>query len=327
MNRRDTVLALLALLTLGAIPLAAGAQQVRRIGILMPGIPENSKYLADVVVAGLRELGWTEGQNLALDYRFAHGDLARIDALAAELIERKPDVIVASVSVTALAVFRATRKIPIVFCNVADPVAVGLVASLSRPGGNATGLAILQVELISKKLEILKEVLPQLKRVALVVGSATARNVSLMKEVERYAEQIGIRIIPIEEPTVRTGIEQLFERLAAEHADGLVSADTPYLFGYRREIAERTARAKIPAVSSVTEFVEAGGLMSYGANLVDQYRRAAGYVDKILRGARPSELPVQQPLKFELVINLKTAKALGLKIPPSVLLRADRVIE
>jgi len=327
MNRRVMLAFFGGVLVTLPMTVLAQAQQVRRVGILMPGIPENTKYLVDAVVAGLPELGWTEGRNLALDYRYAHGDLARIDALAAELIERKPDVIVASVSVTALAVSRATRKIPIVFCNVADPVAVGLVASLSRPGGNATGLAILQVELISKKLEILKEVLPQLKRVALVVGPATARNVSLMKEVERYAEQIGIRIIPIEEPAVRIGIEQLFERFAAERADGLVSADAPYLFGYRREIAERTARAKIPAVYSVTEYVEAGGLMSYGANLVDQYRRAAGYVDKILRGAKPSELPVQQPLKFELVINLKTAIALGLKIPPSVLLRADRVIE
>ncbi len=309
-------------------PLAADAQpagKVWRIGWLIPGDPARLPHL-EGFRQGLRDLGYVEGQNLVIDLRAAEGRYERLPRLAAELVSLKPDVVVAWNSPGAAAAKDATRTIPIVIVAVGDPVGTGLVGSLARPGGNITGVSLLNTELTAKGLQLLKEALPKVSRVAFLWNSLNPQSALILKETQSAAAALGVTLQPLD---VR-GPEDLQSALAAttrERAGALVVVPDQMFFSDRRSIISFAGANRLPTMYFAREFVEAGGLMSYGPNLYENYRRAATYVDKILKGARPGDLPVEQPTKFELVINLKTGKALGLRIPQSLLLRADHVIQ
>jgi len=328
MDRRDTVLALLAL---GAAPLAAGAQQaakVARIGFLAVNRAANP-HLRDAFLQGLRDLGYVEGRNVVIEYREAEGKLERLPALAAELVALKVDVIVAPNTPAALAAKQATRTLPIVFTTAADPVQSGLVTNLARPGGNVTGLSILAPELIGKRLEQLTQAVPGVNRVAALwqpgaFGERTDKD--MLKRAEVAARALGVRVQFVEarDPA---DFDRAFSDMTSARASALTVLPSPTFNTERRRLVDLAAKNRLPAVYEWREYVDAGGLMSYGPNLADLYRRAATYVDKILKGAKPGDLPVEQPTKFEVVINLKTAKALGLTIPQSVLAHADEVIQ
>jgi putative ABC transport system substrate-binding protein len=328
MNRRETIVALVAL---GAVALSAEAQQaakVARIGYLGTnrGV---AVHMVDAFLQGLRDLGYVEGRNLVIEYRDAEGKLERLPALAAELVALKVDVIVAATGPGALAAKQATRTIPIVFAVAADPVTDGLVASLARPGGNVTGFAVLASELVGKRLELLKQAIPGADRVALLrqpgaVPEQTDND--MLKGAEVASKALGMRL----QIVVARGPEDFdsaFTDMTKARAGALIMGGGNMFFSERRRLADLAAKHRLPAVYALREVVDDGGLMSYGPNQADLFRRAATYVDKILKGAKPGDLPVEQPTKFELVINLKTAKALGITIPQKVLLRADSVIE
>jgi putative ABC transport system substrate-binding protein len=311
-----------------ALPLAADAQQagkVPRIGFLFYGSPGPSPEL-DAFRQGLRELGYIEGQNIAIEYRFASGRVGQLPELAAELVRLKLDVIVTPTTPASLAAKQATSTIPIVFAAVADAVGAGLIANFARPGGNITGLASISAELGGKRLELLKEVAPKASRVAVLYNPADRSNVLVLKELQESAPALGLTLQPLE---VRGpgDFEGAFVAMTRERAHALFGAAGVLTFEHRNTIVDLAAKNRIPAMWGHRQFVEAGGLMSYAVNWYDQLRRAATYVDKILKGAKPGDLPVEQPTKFELVINLKAAKALGLTIPPSLRLRADEVIQ
>ena len=328
MDRRDTVLALLAL---GAAPLAAEAQQatkVARIGCLATN-PAISTRLREAFVQGLRDLGYIEGRNLLIEYRDADGKAERLPALAAELVALKVDVIVASGTLAALAARRATKTLPIVFSPAGDPVGSGLVASLARPGGNVTGLSAFAPELVGKRLELLKEAVPGISRVAVLwqpgaFGERTEKDT--LKRAEVAARDLGM---PLQFVEARgpDDFARAFSDMSRARASALAVLASNMFNSERRRLVDLAAEKRLPKVYSARELVDAGGLMSYGANLADLNRRAATYVDRILKGTKPADLPVEQPTKFELIINLKTAKALGLTIPQSVLGRADEVIQ
>jgi putative tryptophan/tyrosine transport system substrate-binding protein len=329
MNRRDTVLALLAL---GAAPFAAEAQQaakVARIGYLATN-PASNPHLREAFRQGLRDLGYVEGRNLVIEYRDAEGKVERLPALAAELVALKVDVIVTEGSTLAARVAKeATRTIPIVFAGVGDPVESGLVTSLARPGGNVTGLSSLGPELVGKRLELLKQAVPGVDRVAVLwlpgaLGERTDKD--MLKEEEAAARALGVRLQFVE----ARGADEFaraFSDMSSARAGALTVLPSNRFLREHRRLVDLAAENRLPAVYTSREFVDAGGLMSYGANFADLHRRAATYVDKILKGVKPGDLPVEQPTKFELVINLKTAKALGITIPQSVLARADEVIQ
>src|SRR5213594_1479201 len=328
MNRR----AFLCGLTLGTLSrsLAAEAQEykagkVARIGLLSQGSPTSGQHIREAFRQGLREVGYVDGQNIVIEYRYAEGKAERLPDLAAELLRLKVDVIVAGGTPAPLAAKRATRTIPIVMAAAGDPVGTGLVASLAQPGGNVTGLSNFSAELTGKRLQLLKEVVPGVSRVAVLWNAANPVAALLMRETEAAARTLGVQVQSLE---VR-GLDDFENALPAAISGGagaLFVIDDPLVFSSRMRIADFAARNRLPATAFYKEFAKAGGLMAYGPNLTDQFRRAAIYVDKILKGAKPADLPVEQPTKFELVINLKTAKALGLTIPQSVLLRADQVI-
>jgi putative ABC transport system substrate-binding protein len=328
MDRRDTVLALLAL---GAAPLAAEAQQaakVARIGYLSADRAANP-HLQEAFGQGLREFGYIEGRNLVIEYRDAEGKLERFPALAAELVALKVDVIVASGTLAALAAKQATRTLPIVFSPAADPVASGLVTSLARPGGNVTGLSLLYSELVGKWLEQLKQAIPGVSRVAVLwqpgaFGERTEKE--MLKGAEVAARELGVQLQFVEARDPEN-FDRAFSEMTRARADALTVLSSNMFVSQRKRLVDLAAKNQLPAVYNVREYVDAGGLMAYGPNLADLYRRAATYVDKILKGAKPGDLPVEQPTKFELIINLKTAKTLGLTIPQSVLGRADEVIQ
>jgi putative ABC transport system substrate-binding protein len=315
----------LALIVVG-VPLAADAQQaakVWRIGFL--GSPASTS--AEAFRQGLRELGYEEGQNITTEYRSPHGKVEVMQGLAAELVRLNVDLIFADGTAASLAARDATKKIPIVFAGVGDPVGAGLVSSLARPGGNITGFSTANVQLAPKRLQLLRDVSRRtVSRVGVVVNLADAFNVLALRELEGAARALGITLRPVE---VRSpdDFEGAFSRMAAERVEALVVAGGTPVNTYREQIAQLAARTRLPAIYTRREFVEAGGLMSYATDFADQNRRAATYVDKIFKGAKPGDLPVEQPTKFELVINLKTAKALGLTIPQSLLRRADEVIQ
>jgi putative ABC transport system substrate-binding protein len=326
MNRR-TFLCGLTLGTL-ALPLAAQAQQagkVPRIGFLHYGSPGPSPEV-EAFRQGLRELGYVEGQNVAIEYRFASGQVERLPELAAELVRLKLDVIVTPTTPASLAAKQATSTIPIVFAGVADAVGAGLIASFARPGGNITGLASISAELGGKRLELLKQVAPKASRVAVLYNPADRSNVLALKELQKSAPALGLRLQPLE---VRGPgeFEGAFVAMTRERAHALFGAAGVLTFEHRKAIVDLAAKNRIPAMWGHRQFVDAGGLMSYAVNWYDQLRRTATFVDKILKGAKPADLPVEQPTKFELVINLKAAKALGLTISPSLLQRADEVIQ
>jgi len=309
-------------------PLAAQAQQagkVPRIGFLFYGAPGPSPEL-EAFRQGLRDLGYIEGQNISLEYRFANGRVGRLPELAAELVRLELDVVVTPGTPASLAAKKATSTIPIVFAGVADAVGTGLVASLARPGGNVTGLTSISAALGGKRLELLKVVAPKASRVAVLYNPADPSNVLVLKELQESSRALGLTLHPL---AVRGPgeFEGAFAAMTREHAQALFVAAGVLTTEHRKPLVGLTAKSRIPAMWGERQFVEAGGLMSYAVNFYDEIRRAATYVNKILKGAKPADLPVEQPTTFELVINLKTAKALGLTIPPSLLGRADEVIQ
>ena len=312
-------------------PLVAEAQQaakVPRIGYLSINLP-GGPHMTEGFRQGLRELGYVEGRNSVIEYRDAEGKLERLPALAAELVALKVDVIVVGGTVAALAAKRATKTLPIVFVSAVDPVTDGLVASLARPGGNVTGLATLAPELVGKRLEQLKRIVPGVSEVAVLwqpgaLGERTEKD--LRKQAEVAARALGVRLHFVE-ARGPDDFDRAFSDMTRARAGALTVLGSSMLINERRQIVTLTAKNRLPAVYGLREYVDAGGLMSYGPNNVDLFRRAATYVDKILKGAKPGDLSVEQPTKFELVINLKTANALGLTIPQSVLARADDVIQ
>jgi putative ABC transport system substrate-binding protein len=319
-------------LLLLAAPLATATAQppekVPRVGYLSPGSPSEPfrQRRFEAFRQGLRELGYVEGQNIAIESRWAEGKYDRYPALAADLVRLKVDVIVAVGGRASEVAKHATRTIPIVMSVVIDPLGSGLVASLARPGGNVTGISLMTPDLVGKQLEVLKEVVPKVSRVALLWNPDNPGSAAQLREAEAAARALGVRlqILAARDPQE---IDSAFAAMTRGRAAALVVLADAILLNQRRQIAELAAERRLPAVYGPSEHAEAGGLMAYSANLLDLERRAATYVDKILKGAKPADLPVQQPTKFELVINLKTAKALGLTIPPSLVLRADQVIE
>ena len=323
---RRTFIATSAMALLAAPP-AAEAQQagkVYRIGFLFFGSLGPSREL-DTFRQGLRELGYIEGQNIVIEYRFASGRAERLPELAAELARLKPDVLVTPGTPASLGAKQATTTIPIVFAGVADAVGAGLIANLARPGGNITGLTSISAELGGKRLELLKEVAPKASRVAVLYNPADPSNVLVLKELQKSAPALGLTLQPLE---VRGpgGFEGAFVAMTRQRAHALFGAAGILTTEHRKALVDLAAKRRIPAIWGERQFVDAGGLMSYAVDFYDQVRGAASYVDKILKGAKPGDLPVEQPTKYELVINLNTARTLGLTIPQSVLVRADQVI-
>jgi putative tryptophan/tyrosine transport system substrate-binding protein len=328
MNKRETVFALMAL---GVAPLAAEAQQaakVPRIGFLSGNLA-SGPHMTEGLRQGLRDLGYVEGRNVVIEYRDAEGKLERLPALAAELVALKVDVIMVGGTLVALAAKQATKTIPIVFASAVDPVTDGLVSSLARPGGNVTGLSALAPELVGKRLELLKQVVPGVSRVAVLwqpggLGERTVKDI--LKEAEVAARTLGLQL-QLVEARGAADVDRAFSDMTKARAGALIALGGTMFLIERRRLVDLAASNRLPAVYGLREYVDAGGLMSYGPNNVDLFRRAATYVDRILKGAKPGDLSVEQPTKFELVVNLKTAKALGFTFPQSVLLRADTVIE
>ena len=308
-----------------AVPLAAQAQKptkVYRIGFLRAGSPPT--IWIEAFQQGLRERGYVNGQNVVIEFRFTDGSHDRLPQLAEELVRSKVDVILASSSPSAVAAKNATRSLPIVFVNVYDPVGLGLVPSLGHPGGNITGLSYSSADLGGKRLELLRELVPKMRRVAVLAHPATPSSPKQLKEAEVAARALGIQVqeVPVRSPN---DFESAVK--AVRGADALLPLEVAFFTTHRARLVGLAATSRLPAIYGVKELAEAGGLMSYGVHFADLYRRAATYIDKILKGATPADLPVEQPTKFELVINLKTAKALGLTIPPLLLARADEVIQ
>jgi putative ABC transport system substrate-binding protein len=305
---------------------AEEAKKVPRVGYFTPGDPSPASINSKAFQQGLHELGYVDGKNIRIDYRYAGGKVERLPELAAELVDLKVDVIVATSTQAIDAARRATRTIPIVFPLTFDPVASGFVASLARPGGNLTGLTTLNQEVAGKRVELLKEVIPRISRVAVLSNSTNSGSLFALKETETAAKSLGIRM-QILDVRSADGLEAAFRTAVREQASALIVIPDN-LFNNRPErIAELATKNRLPTMSGNSESVDAGGLMYYGAYLPDLFRRAATYVDKILKGSKPADLPVEQPTKFEFVVNLKTAKQIGLTIPPNVLARADRVIK
>ena len=311
-----------------SVPLTAEAQQpgrLYRIGLLSTAAPISAPF--EAFLQGLRELGYVEGRNLVIERRYPpEGKVDRLPELAAELVRLNVDVIVAAGSLTPHAARQATTTVPIVMTNHADPVGSGLVASLAAPGGNITGLSLLTTELLGKQLEILKEAVPRLIRVAVLWNPTSQTHPRLLGEGEPAARTLGLQLQRVPARGL-DDYEQAFSAIAEARANALLVLGDPIYWYHRTRIAELATKARLPTMFAQGEHVEAGGLMSYGAGLRDLFRRAATYVDNVLKGARPADLPVEQPTRFELVINLKTAKALGLAISPALLARADEAIE
>ena len=333
MHATAVITALLVLLPVAVllVPLAGEAQHaatIPRIGLLFPtslSDPRTPRFL-EAFRQGLRELGYAEGQNIAMESRFAEGKWDQLPSLAAELVRLKVDIIVTYTTPATQAAKQATGTIPIVVAAVIDPVAAGLVASLAHPGGNITGLSQMVPELVGKQLEVLKEVAPKISRVALLGNPANAGNAPQVRHAQNAARALGMRLQSLE-ARGPSEIESAFAAMTTERAGAVIVLIDSTLIDHRTRIADLAARRRLPMVSGTIETAEAGGLIAYGPSVRDMFRRAAAHVDKILKGAKPADLPIEQPTKFELVINLRTAKALGLTIPQSVLLRADQVIQ
>jgi putative tryptophan/tyrosine transport system substrate-binding protein len=306
----------------------AEAQQsgkLPRVGLLFVGESSPPSPHVQALGQGLRNLGYVEGKTIVLEYRYAEGKIERLPELAAELVRLPVDVIVTALSPAIQAAKQATDTIPIVFAVSGNPLATGYVASLAHPGGNVTGLSAMDYDLTGKRLELLTEALRKVSRVAVLWNPGNGAMVLKMEEVRVAAHALRVEIKSLEARRPQD-FDQALAALPREHADALLTLADPLTLFHRDRIIEAAAKNRLPAMYELQEFVEAGGLMSYGPSILDNFRRAATYVDKILKGAKPGDLPVEQPTKFELVINLKTAKQIGLTIPPNVLARADRVI-
>ena len=327
MRRRDFIVGLGG--AAAVWPAGARAQQpMRRIGVLMDQAQDDteSSPRTAAFLRGLQQLGWTEGRNVRIDTRWAAGDANLHRRYAAELVALAPDVLLATASPTVVALQTATRTIPIVFAHAADPVGAGLVDSLARPGGSTTGFILFEYGISAKWLELLKEFAPRVTRVAVLRDPATAAGMGQFGAIQSVAPSFGVELRPV---NVRDPgeIERAITNFAAEPNGGLIVTANPLATFHRGLIIALAARHRLPAVYTTAFFVTDGGLISYGPDLVDHYRRAAGYVDRILKGEKPADLPVQAPTKYELIINLKTAKTLGLTVPQTLLARADQVIE
>ena len=313
-----------------AAPFPALAQQApRRIGFLgarSRSTSSNPDVYVDAFVLGMRELGYVEGRNLVIEWRFADGKDERLPALAAELVRANVELIVTHTTPGTQAAQRVTRTIPIVMANANDPIGSGFAASLARPGGNITGLSNVSVDLSPKYLELLRIMVPALSRVAVLVNPDNSTHQPILKGIQTVAQRIGVKIMPVAAHAPEE-IERGFARMSRDRADAVIISSDSIFLTQARQIAGLAAKARLPTMFWSVLQVEAGGLMSYGQNYAELYHRAATYVDKILKGARPGDLPIEQPTIFELAINRKTAKALRLAIPKELLLRADRVIE
>jgi putative tryptophan/tyrosine transport system substrate-binding protein len=322
---RSSILVATLVLVFGVAAEAQQAKKVPRIGLL--GLGSGPALPEEAFLQGLRDLGYVEGQNITIEHRWAAGKVDRLPVLAEELVRLKVDLIAVRATPVVQAAKSATTTIPIVMLGAADPVGTGFVASLARPGGNITGMSNMMPELAGKRLELLKEVLPKLSHIAFLAHGGDTAHKLFVKETQEAAERFGMKFQPL---VIRASeeIEGAFAAMIREHAGALIIQP---LFvnplGQGPRIADLAARNRLATVSDVDEFVNAGGLLSYGPNRWGLFRRAAIYVDKILKGAKPADLPVEQPTKFELMINLKTAKQIGLTIPPNVLVRADKVIK
>ena len=327
MNTRSA-LWLLATVLLAPAP-SAEAQQpktVPRIGVLNAALPAAVSVRIEAFRQGLRELGYVEGKNIIIEYRSAEGKLDRLPALASELVNLKVNIIVTGGPAPTRAAKETSVTIPIVMAQGSDPVGNGFVASLARPGGNITGLATLNPELSGKRLELLKEILPKLLRVVVLGTSTNPSNAQALIETELAAASFGVKLQYLDVLAPKD-IETAFRTASKGRADGVLALTSSVLNSQRKQVTDLAAKSRLPAIYGQREYVEVGGLVSYGTNDNDLYRRAATYVDKILKGTKPADLPVEQPIKFEFIVNLKAAKAIGLTIPPNVLVRADRVIK
>jgi putative ABC transport system substrate-binding protein len=313
-------------------PLAAGAQQpsstVRRIGFLSPGVARTMavRGLVEAFRQGLKEYGWVEGQNISVEYRFAEGKEEALPGIAAALVQSRLDVIVADGTAAIQAAKNVTQTVPIVMAVSNDPVGTGLVASLNRPGGNITGLSILTGELVSKWLQLLTEIVPGLARVAVLSNPLNPSSAPLLEQTKAAAQSLGVEI-HVAEVQGPDRFESAFAAIKAARAGALIVLPDGMLYSQHPRIVTFSAASHLPALFGQKEVVEAGGLIAYGPNIPASFRRSAAYVDKILQGAKPADLPVEQPTIFELVVNLETARAIGLTVPASILLRADEVIE
>jgi putative ABC transport system substrate-binding protein len=320
-------------LTLLGLVLVTSSQPLRaqqsgkipRIGFLAAVSPAALADRAEAFRRGLQALGYVEGKSIAIESRYAEGKLDRLPALAEELVKASVELIVTAGPPATRAAKKATSTIPIVMAQDSDPIGNGFIASLARPGANITGLSTLSSELSGKRLELLKDVMGKLSRVAVLGNTTVPGNAQALKETELAAKAFGVRIV-FEEVRNANELNRAFDNIAKRRAEALLPLNNPVLSNQRTRLAELAIKGRLPALYERVEFVEDGGLMCYGVSSTDLYRRAATYVDKILMGAKPADLPVEQPIKFEFVVNLKAAKALGLTVPPNVLARADRVI-
>ena len=326
MKKRASTLFILATLILAPVYLAYAQKQstTPRMGVLLLGAPPNANL--DAFIQGLRELGYIEGKNILVEYRFAEGKADRLPELARELVLLKVDAIFTAGTPAIFALKGATKTIPIVFFSASDPVGTGVVASLAHPGGNITGISVLASDLWPKRLELLKEIFPKLSRVAMLWNKGNAGMALEAKATQEVAGPLGVTLQDrgVKDPNE---LDTVFALMIKDRPDGFLALMDPVLNSYQKQILDFLAKNRLPAIFENKAWVEAGGLISYGANYADVHRRAATLMDKILKGAKPADLPVEQPTRFELFINLKTAKEIGVTIPQSVLYRADKVIK
>jgi putative tryptophan/tyrosine transport system substrate-binding protein len=329
MTRRRAIVLLGALVLPRSVTAATQQMRLRRIGFLAvrsrPTAANPDHY--DAFVRGMRELGYIEGQNLAIEWRFADANLERLPVLAADLVRANVEVLVTHSTQGTLAAQRATSTIPIVTASATDPVGSGFAASLARPGGKITGLAVITGDVNPKHLELLTTIVPNLSRVAVLVDPDNPSHGATLKSLRMAAEKAKLTAFPVEARGRPEDLERAFATAKAERAEGMVVQSGPFFIAERRRITDLASKHRLPSIFPYGDYVEAGGLISYGQNLEVFYRRAASYVDKILKGANPADLPFEQPTKFDLLVNLRTAKALGIAIPPAILLQADKVIQ
>jgi putative ABC transport system substrate-binding protein len=328
--RRLPILMILVAIGVVVAPLVGHAQQldrVRRLGLLLPYIESDPQAQARVTAfrAALHERGWTDGRNIRFEFRYTEGQSDRLPALAVDLVQKPIDAVLTAGTESTDAARRATKTIPIVMAAVGDPIAAGFIASLARPGGNVTGASLLATELTAKRLQLLKDTLPGLTRVAVLWSAANASVIQKLKQIQTAAPQFGVQLHTFE-LRAPGDLEKGFESAVQFGAQALMTTEDAIQITYRARIVELGKRHRLPVASEFGEFAQAGVLMSFGPSILDQFRYAAGYVDKIFKGAKPEDLPVEQATRFELVLNLGTARLLGLAIPPAVLARADEII-
>jgi putative ABC transport system substrate-binding protein len=327
MRRRDFIILVAGSATIGPLSVhAQHAQKISRIGVLLPGTPESFALRTKAFLDGLRDLGYVEGKTIEIDWKWGQDRVQTLSDLAAELVRSNVDVIVTGGTFAAQALKAATSTIPIVMAIIGDPVAAGLVGNLARPAGNLTGFSIVAPELGGKRLELLKEIVPDVSSVAVLLNNKNPQSQIELKEMWSAARAIGLHLYPAEIST-EVGLEDAFAAMNNAAVQALVVLTDPILFSQRKRTVDLANKNRLPAMYFFQGFAEEGGLMSYGPSDADLFRRTAGYVDRILKGTKPGDLPIEQPTKFELFINLKAAKKLGVIIPESFLLRADKVIE